>query len=191
MEKAIRRKEILEKLSRMSAVEHKEKSAKIINHLMEDPAFKQADVIGVTVSSFPEVDTESLIRAIWAAGKRAAVPKCLPQSRGMDFYIIEDFSQLEVVYMQLKEPKTEVAEFVHPDSIGLLVVPGVVFTKDGYRIGFGGGYYDRYLQNYRGVTRSLAFDIQLAVEIPVEPHDVPVGGIYTESQFINTEQAVR
>lgn len=191
MDKAIQRKNVLAELNKIEPADHKEKSLKIIASLMEDPAFMGADVIGLTVSAFPEVDTAPLIRSIWAAGKKAAVPKCLPKTRGMDFYIIQDFSQLEVVYMHLQEPKVEVAEYVHPDAIGLLVVPGVVFARDGYRIGFGGGYYDRYLEGYQGETRSLAFDLQVTDHIAVESHDIPVGGIYTESGFIDTKQVVR
>lgn len=191
MDKSIQRKSVLEKLNKMSQADHQEKSRKIVSGLMKDPAFEGAHVIGLTISSFPEVDTAGLVRAIWASGKRVAVPKCLPKSRGMDFYIIENFSQLEIVYMHLREPKTEDAVYVPPSAIGLLVVPGVVFSKDGYRIGFGGGYYDRYLENYSGETRSLAFAIQLADAIAVEPHDVPVGGIYTEAGFIGTGQVSR
>ncbi|MFD1864078.1 5-formyltetrahydrofolate cyclo-ligase [Planococcus chinensis] len=191
MEKVAHRKKVLEELAKMSPEEHHEKSRRIISNLMNDPAFIAADIIGLTISSFPEVDTKELIRSIWASGKKAAVPKCLPKSRGMDFYIIEDWNQLEVVYMHLQEPKTDEAQFVPPHGIGLMVVPGVVFSKDGYRIGFGGGYYDRYLAGYTGETRSLAFDVQLAEAIAEEPHDVPVGGIYTESGFIDTKGADR
>lgn len=191
MEKAIQRKKVLAELNKMEPAVHQEKSLKILESLMEDPAFLRADVIGLTISSFPEVDTAPLIRSIWAAGKKVAVPKCLPKTRGMDFYIINDFSQLEIVYMHLQEPKVEETEYAAPGEIGLLVVPGVVFSRDGYRIGFGGGYYDRYLEGYRGETRSLAFEVQLTDGVPVEPHDIPVGGIYTESGFIDTKQVAR
>lgn len=191
MEKAIQRKTVLAELKKMEPVEHQQKSLKILDALMKDPAFVQADIIGLTISSFPEVDTAPLMHSIWAAGKKVAVPKCLPKTRGMDFYIINDFSQLENVYMHLQEPIVEEAEYAEPGEIGLLVVPGVVFARDGYRIGFGGGYYDRYLEGYRGETRSLAFDAQLRDGVAVEPHDIPVGGIYTESGFIDTKQVAR
>lgn len=187
MDKAVQRKNILDRLKGMPVADHQEKSRKIIAGLMDDPAFKEADIIGLTISSFPEVETAELIRSIWAAGKRVAVPKCLPKSRGMDFYVINDWSQLEVVYMHLQEPKTEEADYVPPGAIGLMVVPGVVFSKDGYRIGFGGGYYDRYLETFPGETRSLAFAVQLVDAIAAEPHDVPVGGIYTEAGFVDTK----
>lgn len=185
MDKAVQRKNVMDRLKEMPLADHQEKSHKIIARLMEDPAFKEADVIGLTISSFPEVDTAELIRSIWAAGKHVAVPKCLPKSRGMDFYVINDFDQLEVVYMHLKEPKTEETDYVPPSAIGLMVVPGVVFSKDGYRIGFGGGYYDRYLETFTGETRSLAFEVQLVDAIAAEAHDVPVGGIYTEARFVD------
>ncbi|MGK7377770.1 5-formyltetrahydrofolate cyclo-ligase [Planococcus sp. 1R117A] len=184
MDKSIQRKYVLDEMNKMDYEEHQENSRIIAGRLMEDPAFIQAKTIGVTVSAFPEVDTHELIRECWKAGKQVAVPKCLRKSRQMDFHVITDFGQLEVVYMHLKEPKVEETQYVKPEEIDLLIVPGVVFSKSGYRIGFGGGYYDRYLVDYGGTTRSLAFDLQLAESVPVEPHDIPVDAIYTESRLV-------
>lgn len=188
MDKAIQRKQIIEQLINMDAAEHQLKSRRILSSLLEDPVFKAARTVGVTVSAFPEVDTHELIRKCWQDGKRVAVPKCWRKDRSMDFYAITHFNQLETVYMQLKEPKVEETERLAPGDIDLLVVPGVVYTEEGYRIGFGGGYYDRYLAGYSGATRSLAFDLQLADRIFVEPHDIPVDAIHTESRFIETRK---
>jgi 5-formyltetrahydrofolate cyclo-ligase len=184
MDKSIQRKNVLDELNSMAPAEHQSKSQIIAERLMEDPAFSAAKTVGVTVSAFPEVDTHELIRKCWEAKKRVAVPKCWRKSRAMDFHVITDFDQLETVYMHLKEPKVEETQRIGPEEIDLLIVPGVVYTQSGYRIGFGGGYYDRYLAEYKGTTRALAFDLQLADEIPIEPHDMPVDAIHTESRFI-------
>ncbi|MGH2318141.1 5-formyltetrahydrofolate cyclo-ligase [Planococcus sp. SE5232] len=187
MDKSTQRKEVLASLNNMAIEEYKKKSEQVISRLMEDPAFLAAETIGMTISAFPEVDTFDLMEKCWAAGKKVAAPKCLPASRGMDFRMIEHRDQLEVVYMKLQEPIVAKTLYIKPGDIDLLIVPGVVFSKQGYRIGFGGGYYDRFLAGYQGVTRSLAFDCQIAESIPVEAHDLPVQGIYTESGFINAE----
>ncbi|TWT09129.1 5-formyltetrahydrofolate cyclo-ligase [Planomicrobium sp. CPCC 101079] len=185
MEKVQQRKLVLDQMKKMDKDIYREKSEKIRGCLLEDPAFKAAKTIGVTIAAFPEVDTLPLIEYAWQNGKRVAVPKCDPLTRTMDFYEIVNFDQLERVYMNLKEPKVSETTYLGPEQIDMMIVPGVVFSRSGYRIGFGGGYYDRYLSNYAGVTRSLAFDLQIVDSVPVEVHDVPVEGIYTESVYWN------
>lgn len=180
MEKADQRKKMIEMLKAMQPDEHQMKSDRIVEFLKADEVFQKAETVGVTISAFPEVDTHRLIEYCWKAGKKTVVPKCDPVTRAMTFRIIEDFSQLETVYMRLLEPIEQKTESVEPGEIDLLLVPGVVFSPDGYRIGFGGGYYDRYLTRYTGPTRSLAFAMQLVDAVPVEPHDVPVDIIFTE-----------
>ena len=187
MDKVTQQKEILTLLNLMTEEEYRRKSTEAISRLMKDPAFLAAETIGMTISAFPEVNTYELMEKCWAVGKKVAAPKCYPESRSMDFRIIENITQLEVVYMKLQEPIVSKTTYIKPSDIDLLIVPGVVFSKRGYRIGFGGGYYDRFLANYFGITRSLAFDCQIAESIPVETHDLPVQGIYTESGFINSK----
>lgn len=186
MEKVQQRKHILDQLKKMDKDSYQEKSEAVRSRLIADPAFKSAKTIGVTIAAFPEVDTIPLIEYCWQNGKRVAAPKCNPLTHTMDFYEFENFDQLETVYMKLKEPKISETTLVSPEQIDLMIVPGVVFSREGYRIGFGGGYYDRYLAGYPGITRSLAFDLQIANFVPIEVHDVPVSGIYTESVFIGT-----
>ncbi|PSL41176.1 5-formyltetrahydrofolate cyclo-ligase [Planomicrobium soli] len=186
MEKVQQRKNVLDQLKKMDNSTYREKSEAVRSRLMADPAFMAAKTIGVTIAAFPEVDTLPLIEYCWQNGKRVAAPKCNPLTRTMDFYEFESFDQLETVYMKLKEPKISETIHVSPEHIDLLIVPGVVFSREGYRIGFGGGYYDRYLANYFGITRSLAFDLQIANSVPIEVHDLPVSGIHTETVFIGT-----
>jgi len=69
-----------------------------------------------------------------------------------------------------------------------LIVPGLVFNEKGYRIGFGGGFYDRFLADYHGKTVSLAFDFQVMKEIPTESFDLPVQIIITNERVIRTDE---
>jgi 5-formyltetrahydrofolate cyclo-ligase len=188
MEKITKRKAVLAELQKMDEKDYQKKSRAIRSRLMEDPAFQEAATIGVTIASFPEVDTIPLIEFCWKNGKRIAAPKCNPLTHTMDFYEIKDFGQLETVYMKLKEPKVAETKYVSPEQIDLMIVPGVVFSPSGFRIGFGGGYYDRYLASYPGITRSLAFDVQISDSVPIEVHDVPVAGIHTESVYIDAKK---
>ncbi len=187
MDKKTQRHQVLTILNQLTTKQYEDKSTAILDRLLTDPAFIAAKTIGITISAFPEVDTLNLMNKCWAMGKNIAAPKCHPKDRTMDFRVIENLDQLEVVYMKLKEPIVSKTSVVQPHQLDLVLVPGVVFTKQGYRIGFGGGYYDRFLADFQGATRSLAFECQLAEKIPVEAHDVPVQGIHTESRYIESE----
>lgn len=190
MEKALLRKSVIGQLRELTVSQHAQMSSTILEKLLEDPEFQKSETIGVTISRWPEVDTIPLVEACWQLGKKVAAPKCFATDRTMDFRLIHTLSQLEVVYMDLQEPIESQTQAIGPESIDLLIVPGVVFTESGYRIGFGGGYYDRYLSGFSGKTRSLAFEFQLAGELPIESHDIPVDGIITEHRIIDSK-AVR
>ena len=184
MEKSTLRKNILHKLNNIESRVHIEQSYHIHKKVLAEEKVKKAQVIGITLSSFPEVDTWNLIQELWKLGKEVVVPKCEPALRGMTFYQIDSFDQLEVVYMKLKEPIPTITKKIEASQIDLLIVPGVVFNKQGYRIGFGGGYYDRFLSGYNGATFALAFNCQIVDELPIERFDIPVQYIITETQQI-------
>ncbi|MCG1022640.1 5-formyltetrahydrofolate cyclo-ligase [Sutcliffiella horikoshii] len=141
--------------------------------------WKEAETIGVTISRFPEVNTESIIIRAWHEGKKVVVPKCFPKDKRMGFYYLDDFKQLETVYYGLKEPILSEVSACPKESIDLMLVPGLLFDKEGYRIGFGGGYYDRYLVDFTGVKVSLAFSQQLVKKVPRDSYDIPVHKIVT------------
>lgn len=178
------RKEMKETLSRLTKSLYEDYSYLIASRLYEDEDWKQAKIIGITISKNPEVDTYQIIKRAWEIGKQVAVPKCDPKEKKLSFRTITDFSQLETVYYGLYEPIEEVTQEVSAECIDLLLVPGLAYTRDGYRLGFGGGYYDRYLLNYSGKTLSLAFAEQLVPEFLVENHDIPVSKIITNDEVI-------
>lgn len=180
MDKTLIRNEVLTILKGMNAQTYKSRSSQITQTLLNEELILQSKIIGITISSFPEVDTWHLIEHLWSLGIRVAVPKCHAKTRDMQFYEITSFNQLEIVYMKLHEPIPEFTNKVVVDDISYLIVPGVVFDYLGYRIGFGGGYYDRFLQKYKGPTISLAFDEQVVSFVPKEVHDLPVDIILTD-----------
>lgn len=102
----------------------------------------------------------------------------------MIFRQITNFDQLETVYMSLREPIPALTVETEANEIDLLFVPGVAYTRRGERIGYGGGYYDRYLLQYEGKTLSLAFDFQIVSYIPIESFDQNVQKIITEKETI-------
>ena len=176
---------------RLAQIEHDEYirlSSHIKEIFLKEVKDKKVDLVGLTISNFPEVDTKEIISALWTLGKRVAIPRCSPKERTMTYYVFQDFNELEQVYMNLWEPIPTVTTKVSKDEIDLLVVPGIVYSKSGYRIGYGGGYFDRFLVNYKGETVSLAFDRQLTNAVPIENYDLPVSKIITETKIINCEK---
>ncbi|WP_252502945.1 5-formyltetrahydrofolate cyclo-ligase [Sporosarcina sp. Marseille-Q4943] len=184
MSKLSKRKQMITIMKDMNHSEHASKSTRILERLYTCDEYASAQTIGVTVSRFPEVDTYQLIESAWRSGKRVAVPKCIPGTRQMDFRLITSLEDLETVYMDLKEPIVGRTTSIDKGQIDLQIVPGVIFSNEGYRIGFGGGYYDRYLTDYNGDRVSLAFDNQISQEVPIEKHDIPVNKIITEFRVI-------
>lgn len=79
----------------------------------------------------------------------------------------------------------EFERFIDPNEIDLIITPGVAFKKDGYRVGYGGGYYDRFLSKIPNTqTIAIAFSLQIVDELPIDNYDIPVDYIYTEKNII-------
>lgn len=153
----------------------------IRENFFQQPEWKQSETIGLVLSKKFEVDTLEIIKQAWLEGKKVAIPKCIPDGRKMEFYIFTSFDQTEVVYYGLQEPIVEETEYVEKHFIDTIVVPGLAFSKNGSRLGFGGGYYDRYLSNYEGNVLSLVYECQLESNIPMEAHDIVIPKIITEN----------
>ncbi|MBA9025422.1 5-formyltetrahydrofolate cyclo-ligase [Peribacillus huizhouensis] len=180
------REEMKRRLSSLSTIEHTQFSRDIAQNVFALKEWKQAETIGITVAVHPEPETKFIIEQAWLEGKRVAVPKCIPSSKQLDFRYITSFSELETVYFGLLEPVLQ-TEHANKEDLSLLVVPGLAFTRQGYRLGFGGGYYDRFLTDYKGKLLSLAFELQLMEYLPIEGHDIPVAQIITPNHVYSTK----
>lgn len=164
---------------------HDEISAQLQKVLFASEIWASAHSIGVYLSVGNEWDTRNIVNQALAEGKRVAVPKTIPEMKELVFYEMTDWAQInDKGYFGLEEPNTEVTQPMAKDDIELLIVPGLVFMLTGHRIGFGGGYYDRYLADYIHPTVSLAHTKQFVDSFPVEPFDIPV-------QFLVTEQGIK
>ena len=179
------RKKVKTSLETLTDEKRVEYTKQISTKLYGLKEWKQAKLIGLTISIPPEFPTLHIIEQAWKEGKEVAIPKCNPEDKTMQFKKITSFEQLESVYSGLLEP-VETTLNVMAEDMDLLIVPGLAFTRDGYRLGFGGGYYDRFLSGYKGVTISLAFECQLIDELPTELHDIPVHQIVTMDKVYRT-----
>ena len=134
-----------------------EADSQLTQRFTQLPAFQEAQTLATYLSMGHEFSTASLIQAALQDGKRVCVPRTYPQGR-MEF-VEYDPDILEKTRFGLLEPN-EQGKVVDKSEIDLIHVPGVVFQSEGYRIGYGAGYYDRYLADYSGKTVSTIYSIQ-------------------------------
>ncbi|MGV4319673.1 5-formyltetrahydrofolate cyclo-ligase [Bacillus mojavensis] len=179
------RKKTMENVSAITSKEWSKKTACINERLFSLPEWQNARTIAVTISRGLEVPTRPIIEKAWGEGKEVCIPKCDPDTKRMQFRTFQADDQLETVYAGLQEPIIEKTHEVVQSQIDLIIVPGVCFDPDGYRIGFGGGYYDRYLSDYKGNTVSLLLECQLYDHVPHLSHDIPVQMLVTEGRIIS------
>lgn len=179
------RQDTKQELSIHSLEKRSQELAEIYKRMFQLAEWESSETIAVTIAVGIELDTMPLIKQAWKQGKKVAVPRCSPRKKQLDFYYLENVDQLEDSFYGLKEPDPLKCEFVDMNTIDLMIVPGLVFDTRGYRIGHGGGYYDRLLANHVFHTVSLCFDFQLKEKIPKEEHDIPVNIIVTPSKVIS------
>ena len=164
------RKQVLQEMKALSQEQKQALDQTLTERLLHHPFYQEAKVIA-TYLSFPhEFQTQELIEQALKDGKKVLIPKTYPKGR-MDF-VVYDPQQLVKTSFGLLEPQGNL-EVVDASQIDLIHVPGLVFTTKGYRIGYGGGYYDRYLKHFSGHTFSTIYPCQIKDFIP-EKHDVPV-----------------
>ncbi|MBB6448872.1 5-formyltetrahydrofolate cyclo-ligase [Geomicrobium halophilum] len=165
----------------MTSDEREKRGRLLHEELYSDKIWKDAGVIATTIDTYREVPTRDLIERAWAENKQVVIPKTEVKSHALMFYSLSSFSKLKQMGHGLLEPDPARCAFVPEDELDLVIVPGVAFNVAGYRIGFGGGYYDRFLGCYKGPTVSFAFSFQMFSRLPIESHDIPVQRIVAEN----------
>ena len=159
-------------LRRKAAALPKADCPHLLERFLSLPQVEQADTVMVFCGVGREPDTDGLIRALLERGKRVALPVCLPQ-RKMEVRSITDFSQLEPNRYGIPEPDG-MCPIVPAEEIGAVLVPNLMCDREGYRLGYGGGYYDRWLANYHGFTAAVCPAERLTDKLPRDKYDVPV-----------------
>ena len=168
--KAELRKKILQEMKDLSQEQKQAMDRVLTERFLQHPFYQEVKTIA-TYLSFPhEFQTQELIKRMLKDGKKVLIPKTYPKGR-MEF-VVYDPKQLAKTSFGLLEPQGDL-EVVEPSQIDLIHVPGLAFTTEGYRIGYGGGYYDRYLEHFAGQSLSTIYPCQVQ-EFNSENHDIPV-----------------
>ena len=186
MEKKEIRNRVLKIRDELTVEELKERSRVVFNKITENNRYKEAENILVYASKGSEVATDELILDALSSGKNVFCPKVTDKKNGwMEFVRIASPEDLSEGYFHIREPEidgdSEIYEGRDPERT-LVIVPVVAFDKDRNRIGYGGGFYDRYLERFPMLyTIGIAFECQMITEgIPAEMYDMRPSMIVTE-----------
>lgn len=185
MEKNELRRQMLQARDRLTAAERRHLSQRIMERLWQWELFRQADGILSYASFRSEVETDLLNERIIREGKTLYLPRTEPDMHRMVFYPVNRMNELISGYQGIREPQKGEAPFcgVKRTETIVMLMPGVAFDEKRNRIGYGGGYYDRYLSQYRAeitCTCMLAFECQRLEKIEEEPCDIRPDRILTE-----------
>ncbi|MCL2856281.1 MAG: 5-formyltetrahydrofolate cyclo-ligase [Oscillospiraceae bacterium] len=163
--------------------------AAIIAHIIDLPVYRESHTLLCYMPTTGEIDTRPLLEHAWGQGKRVALPYCLPDALGvMEFYLVGRDDKLTLGDMQIMEPDPLRQEKLTDFTGGLCLVPGYAFDGQGFRLGYGGGYYDRFLSGpYSGGQTAMAcYSICTVGELPRGNYDRPCGYLVTEAGAIQS-----
>lgn len=156
-------------------------SDKIMSLVVQMPEFQKADCIYAYIDYNHEVMTDKIIQKAWEMGKRVAVPKVV--GKDLIWYYITKQADVESGYMGIREPKTDLPTAKETDAF--FIMPGVAFDKSCHRVGYGGGFYDRYLEKPNTHYKAaLAFTFQIFDGVPFEVHDILPDAVVSEAGII-------
>lgn len=163
-------------LLHMSEPEIRHSDAAIQRHVLDSVDYQQAKCVFCYYSMGREVSTRELIADAVSRGKAVALPVSGPDGE-MDFYRYTGNLRPGLYGIMEPEPR----ERLVPGEDDLIIVPGLCYDRTGYRLGQGGGYYDRYMARHQGVTFGLCRERMLCGTLPREWNDLPVKYVFTES----------
>lgn len=131
-----------------------------------------------------EINIDILIKASLEKGRRVALPLCSDDKGNMDFYYIKSLSDLKDGYFGVREPDKSKCSKCTEFENTICIVPAVSYDKNGYRLGYGKGYYDRFLKNYCSLSVGLCYNEMIEDMLPVGEYDIPVNYIITQDSVI-------
>lgn len=152
------------------------RSRQLCSRVLKTQAYHDAKTVYGYLPFNQEVNLLPLLQQAVRDGKQVALPKCY--GKDMRFILVSDFSRIQASSIGAPEPVEDAP--IAQDKTALVIVPGLVFDERGYRIGYGGGYYDRFLSREpHHPTIGLCFDFQLISRLEEEPHDLPVDTVFS------------
>lgn len=135
-----------------------------------------------------EIETALIIKSAFNDNKKVALPVCTDLNGSMDFYYIKSFDDVKIGAFGIMEPDLSKCEIALDFGGAVCVVPALSFDKNGYRLGYGKGYYDRFLEKYTSISVGLCYNSFLSDDLPINEHDKNVDYIFTENNIVQIER---
>lgn len=181
--KAKVRKSCLDQRANLGEEERKNKSWLIRQKVLDLPEYKQAQTVMLFLNFRDEVETTGLAETTLASKKRLILPRCAPNGILLPIEVRDLRVDIEPGIWGIREPKLNLGE-VEPSEVDLVIVPGAGFDLQGNRLGYGGGYYDRFFMRLKpSVPRiAIGFECQIIEEVPVDKHDAKMNLLITENR---------
>lgn len=185
------RKAVLDSRKGMTTADVVKKSELVSDNFLKTDLYKSANTIMAYIDFRNEVKTEKIIKTAIADGKRIVIPISVVESRELILSELINYDiELELGAYGILEPKEEYMREVDPKIVDIVLIPGVAFDERGFRVGYGAGYYDRFLEKVRPDTKKIAlsFELQMVDRAFEDSHDVPVDMIITEERTITCKR---
>jgi 5-formyltetrahydrofolate cyclo-ligase len=186
------RSKMLEKRSSLSWQDVQIKSHAINEALFAQDSFREAKTILLYLPIKKEPNSLPIIKNAWKTEKQVLVPVTIPEKKELLLSRLDSLKDLTEGYYGIPEPKKTRLHAVEPHNVDLCLLPGVAFDTNGYRLGYGGGYFDRFLPKLRPdcLKIALAYNFQILESLEHLPHDLPVDMIITESAIYYCTQKI-
>ncbi|MBP2027965.1 5-formyltetrahydrofolate cyclo-ligase [Acetoanaerobium pronyense] len=181
------RVDAINKRDSLTSEEILKNSEKIFSKLKELPEFINAKTVMIYLNFKSEVVTDSIVDFLLSQGKKIVVPICIKEPRSLLLsHITDPKADCDIGFYGIRTPREDNVRETDPKEVDFVVVPGVAFSRDKYRLGYGGGYYDRFIKTLRedAFKCSLAFDVQIYDEVPIDRYDEKMDLIVTEREII-------
>ncbi|MEN3003884.1 5-formyltetrahydrofolate cyclo-ligase [Dehalobacterium formicoaceticum] len=179
------RKELLKIRGSLDRNQVREKSKIICEKILQFPSFQKASTVMLYLPFRNEVDVMPLIEHLWQENKRVVIPVCEPKDIVIVPSELRDLEEdLAPGTWGILEPKADKMRPVAPEELDCVIVPGVAFDEACNRLGYGGGYYDRFLPRLKEQTPKIAvaFAMQIVPSLDPDPYDIPMDLVVTEDK---------
>jgi 5-formyltetrahydrofolate cyclo-ligase len=185
---------VLAQRDALNDAERRPLSARITARLLSLDAYRQAGCVMAYVGFGAELDTADFIADLLARGKTLVLPRVERGNRALSLHRVEDTArELEAGVWGIRQPRPDLCPAASPSEIDFVLVPGVAFTARCERLGYGGGYYDRFIRGLdtpRPAWVAAAFSLQVLPDLPVSETDQPVDLVVTENAEYRRESVI-
>ncbi len=186
----VSKQEILQRRDYLATTDRQHYSQMITNRFLAIDSLKKAEVVFIYVDFRSEVQTKNLIKILLEQGKTVVVPVTLFQEKELLAVKISNIEDdLSPGYASILEPVEGIrgSQSIAPEAIDIIVLPGSVFDENGGRMGYGGGFYDRFVSKRapQAIRIGFCFELQMVEKAPLKPHDEFMDMIVTEQRVIS------